>query len=230
MQADWNYFGQPKENEEWILTEDEIRYASWNSGDNLYLDEKINYTEPEDESYYRYVERYYNNTKTDVEIDTEVMQEDWNYFCPPEDDILEEDYYNEEDELEFQKKEMQEDWHYFGEPLPNIPIPPISNRWTKEQLLELLDYANEMNELGTDKHTIYQVAEKFNKPFRTIRTKLNHIANKYPNCGLVIRNGKFCRYGDFKPRYVEAWAKYQEDRKSGKIESMINEYLNHKKK
>jgi hypothetical protein len=114
-------------------------------------------------------------------------------------------------------------WVEFGEIVEQVK----SNRWTKEQLLELLDLSNKKDGLGNDVYEIQKIATKLEKSIASITRKLNSICTKFPE--LTFRNVKFCKWDDLKEHYVDAWSKYLEDRKSGVVASKIDQYLNSSK-
>lgn len=179
-----------------------------------------------DEEIEKYLYLYeYNSRKYKLPTEIERVR---NYLCSEEgindfrfrklNDMLRDP--KPDEMLDNSKYKENKVWDEFGEKAKQVK----SYRWTKEQLLELLDLINEKDALGNDVYKIHYIAAELGKSFAGIKRKLHSIIDKFPE--LIFRNEKFCVRYELKKYFVDAWSKYLEDRKSGVVASKIDEYLN----
>lgn len=182
-----------------------------------------------DEEYYQdkvLIERYYTSE--------EVMRD----YSPEDNPDEEYEEYENFDDAEDEKKRqinMMKETYYeefvscFDEE-PQEPEPVKSSRWTKEQLLHLLDYANQKDIKGGCLHHFDYLADEFKgRSKSSCKYQLGKITSMFPE--LDLRNYPRFRYGQtFFPDKIEDYKNFKADLDSGVVEQKINQYLNPKNK
>ena len=106
-----------------------------------------------------------------------------------------------------------------------------SNDWTKEELLHLLDYANQKDDRGFCAHHFDTFTDEFvNRSISSLKTKLKQINQMFPEFDL--RNygrSRFARKEDLewiKETYTKKYEDFKKDIDAGIVAKKIDIFLN----